>query len=107
MWRSPWRSRRSHTASIPAARAVAPGGRVTGIETTATRDGDGWILCGEKIFITNSLNADVFFIAAKTAPDAGHRGLSMFLLERETSGFRIDIHRGKPFIEHAVFRADD
>ena len=66
----------------------AAGSNVAGIETTATRDGDGWILCGEKIFITNSLNADVFFIAAKTAPQAGHRGLSMFLLDRETAGFR-------------------
>jgi acyl-CoA dehydrogenase len=73
----------------------AAGSNVAGIETTATRDGDGWILCGEKIFITNSLNADVFFIAAKTAPQAGHRGVSMFLVDRETAGFGIQEMHGK------------
>jgi acyl-CoA dehydrogenase len=73
----------------------AAGSNVAGIETTATRDGDVWILCGEKIFITNSLNADVFFIAAKTAREAGHGGLSMFLLERETPGFRVEEMHGK------------
>ncbi len=75
----------------------AAGSNVAGIETTATRDGDGdgWILRGEKIFITNSLNADLFFIAAKTAPALGHRGVSMFLVERDTPRFNVEEMHGK------------
>jgi acyl-CoA dehydrogenase len=71
------------------------GSNVAGIETVATRDGNGWMLHGEKIFITNSLNADLFFIAAKTTPAAGHRGISMFLVEREMPRFRIEEMHGK------------
>jgi alkylation response protein AidB-like acyl-CoA dehydrogenase len=73
----------------------AAGSNVAGIETTAMRSGDGWILYGQKIYITNSLNADLFFIAAKTAPEAGHRGISMFLVERDTPGFGIEELHGK------------
>jgi alkylation response protein AidB-like acyl-CoA dehydrogenase len=71
------------------------GSNVAGMESTARRDGEGWILCGEKMFITNSLNADLFFIAAKTSPAAGHRGISMFLVERKTPGFHVDELKGK------------
>lgn len=71
------------------------GSNVSAIETTARRDGAGWKLNGSKIFITNSLHADVFCIAAKTNPSAGHRGISMFLVPRETPGFLIEEMKGK------------
>ena len=71
------------------------GSNVAGMKSTAARDGDGWVLSGEKMFITNSLNADLFFVAAKTDPTAGHRGLSMFLVERQTPGLAVEELKGK------------
>src|SRR5690606_33504976 len=57
------------------------GTNVAAIQTTAVRDSDGWLLSGEKIFITNGVNADLYFIAAKTDPARGRQGISMFLVE--------------------------
>jgi acyl-CoA dehydrogenase len=71
------------------------GTNVAGIKTTAVRDGDGWILTGEKKYITNGVNADLYFIAAKTDPPLGRQGISMFLVERETAGFGAVEMRGK------------
>jgi alkylation response protein AidB-like acyl-CoA dehydrogenase len=73
----------------------AAGSNVAGIQTTARRTSDGWQLDGEKIFITNGYRADVYFVAAKTAPEAGHRGISMFLVERSTGGFEAELMHGK------------
>ena len=71
-----------------------PGGGsdVAAIRTRATRDGDGYVLNGSKMFITNGALADLYFVAARVeAGDAGrrHRGISMFLVERETPGFTV------------------
>jgi alkylation response protein AidB-like acyl-CoA dehydrogenase len=57
--------------------------------TRAVRDGDEWVLNGQKIFITNGSVADVFVVTAKTDPDAGTRGISSFILEKDTPGFRL------------------
>ena len=54
---------------------------VSGIRTTATRDGDGWRLSGEKIWIHNAPVADVGFVLARTDPEAGHRGMSIFMVD--------------------------
>jgi acyl-CoA dehydrogenase len=62
------------------------GSDVGGISTRASRDGDGWRLSGLKTFITNGSIADVLIVAAKTAPDEGHRGISLFVVERDTPG---------------------
>ncbi|MEW6297995.1 MAG: acyl-CoA dehydrogenase family protein [Thermodesulfobacteriota bacterium] len=67
----------------------AAGSDVAGIQTTAVRDGDTYVLNGSKIFITNSVHADVFCVAAKTDKDKGHRGISLFIVERDTPGFRL------------------
>ncbi|NOT58532.1 MAG: acyl-CoA dehydrogenase [Deltaproteobacteria bacterium] len=67
----------------------AAGSDVGGIQTTAVKDGDSYVINGAKIFITNSVHADVFCVAAKTIKDAGHRGISMFIVERETPGFQL------------------
>jgi acyl-CoA dehydrogenase len=71
------------------------GSNVSAIKSTAHRDGNGWVLRGEKMFITNSLNADLFFIAAKTNPTAGHRGISMLLVDRQIPGFSVEELKGK------------
>ncbi len=71
------------------------GSNVAAMQTTARRQSDRWQLNGSKIFITNAVQADLFFIAAKTDPSAGHRGISMFLLERDTPGFTVEELKGK------------
>ena len=65
----------------------AAGSDVGAILTKALPDGDGWVLSGSKTFVTNGPVADLVVVAAKTAPDAGHRGISLFALERGTRGF--------------------
>lgn len=54
--------------------------------TTAVRDGNGWVLNGRKVFITNAGVAGTFVVAAVTDPDAGSRGISMFVLEKGMDG---------------------
>ena len=64
------------------------GSDVAGLRTRAERDGNGWMLNGTKMFITNGVHADIYLIAAKTDPDAkGSRGVSMFIVEKGTPGF--------------------
>jgi acyl-CoA dehydrogenase len=63
------------------------GSDVAGIRTTARRDGDDWVLNGSKIFITNGVHADLYFIAAKSGP--GKREVSMFIVEKGTPGFSV------------------
>src|SRR6476660_945872 len=55
------------------------GSDVAGIRTTARRDGDHWVLNGTKLFITNGVHADLYFIAAKTETNAtsARHGMSM------------------------------
>jgi len=66
------------------------GSDVAGMRTTARKDGDHWVLNGAKMFITNGVNADVVFVAAKTDLAAkGSRGVSMFIVERGTAGFSV------------------
>lgn len=59
---------------------------VSGIRTSAVRDGDGWILNGGKIWIHNAPVADVGFVLARTDKDAGHRGMSIFIVDLHSSG---------------------
>ena len=66
------------------------GSDVAGIRTRASRDGNGWVLNGAKMFITNGVLADLYFVAARTDPQAkGSRGISMFIVEKGASGFRV------------------
>jgi acyl-CoA dehydrogenase len=65
------------------------GSDVAAIRTTARREGDGFVLNGTKMFITNGGIADLVFIAAKTDPAAkGSRGISIFAVEKDTPGFK-------------------
>ena len=66
------------------------GSDVAGLRTRARREGGQWVLNGTKMFITNGVHADLYFIAARTDPDAkGSRGISMFIVEKGTPGFRV------------------
>jgi acyl-CoA dehydrogenase len=59
------------------------GSDVSGMRTRATRHGDKYVLNGSKCFITNGGYADWFTVYAKTDPDAGHRGISAFLVRKD------------------------
>ncbi len=59
------------------------------LRATAERDGDGYVLNGTKIFITSGTYAGVVMVAAKTDKDAGKRGMSVFLVEAGTPGFKV------------------
>lgn len=63
------------------------GSDVQGIRTNAVRDGDGWVLNGSKIFITNGIHADVVIVAAITDPGKGAKGTSLFLVDAALPGF--------------------
>jgi acyl-CoA dehydrogenase len=68
------------------------GSDMAGITTRAVRDGDGYRLTGSKIFITNGVYGDLYFVAARTSPgteERRHAGISMFLVERDTPGFTV------------------
>ncbi len=68
------------------------GSDVAAIRTRARRvnDGDGWVLDGTKMFITNGVHADLVFVAARTDPHArGSRGISIFAVEKGTPGLRV------------------
>jgi alkylation response protein AidB-like acyl-CoA dehydrogenase len=56
--------------------------------TRAVRDGDEWVINGQKIFITNGSIADVIVITAMTDPEKGTRGISSFIVEKETPGYQ-------------------
>lgn len=66
-----------------------------GQQTTAVKDGDDYIINGNKIFITNAGAADVYIIFAMTDKSQGTRGISAFILERGTPGFTIGKHERK------------
>lgn len=59
---------------------------VSGIKTTATRDGDGWVLNGGKIWIHNAPVADLGFVLARTDKEAGNRGMSIFIVDLHAKG---------------------
>jgi len=67
----------------------AAGSDLAGIQTSAVRDGDGYVLNGSKTFISNGQIGDLFIVVAKTEPEAvpPHRGISLFLVEATTPGF--------------------
>jgi alkylation response protein AidB-like acyl-CoA dehydrogenase len=63
------------------------GSDLAGIRTSAVRDGDHWVLNGQKTFITNGEMADLVIVVAKTDPSRGARGLSLIAVESGTPGF--------------------
>ncbi len=62
------------------------GSDVAGMRTTATKEGTNYIINGSKTFITNGVFSDYLVVAAKTSPELGNKGMSIFVLDRETKG---------------------
>src|SRR2546423_943264 len=65
----------------------AAGSDLQGIQTRAVRDGDDWVLNGQKTFITNGINSDLVIVVAKTDPEKGAHGISLLVVERGMPGF--------------------
>src|SRR5204863_5225411 len=66
------------------------GSDVSGMRTTAVKKGDKYVINGSKCFITNGGYADYYTVYAKTDKDAGHKGISAFVVEREWDGVTVD-----------------
>ena len=62
------------------------GSDVAGMRTTAVKSGDKYIINGSKTFITNGVYADYYIVAAKTQPELGNKGISVFLVDTNTPG---------------------
>jgi acyl-CoA dehydrogenase len=80
--------------ALTAIAVTEPGGGsdVAAIRTRAARDGNSYVLNGSKMFITNGVLADVYFVAARIESGGSgkrHKGISMFLVERDTPGFTV------------------
>lgn len=68
------------------------GSDLQALRTSAVRNGDGWVLNGQKAFVSGGLSADLVIVAASTAPGTGAAGLTLFVVERDFPGFE----RGRP-----------
>src|SRR6266545_6281917 len=64
------------------------GSDVSALRTTAKRDGNEWVLNGQKVFITNGGVASVFVVVATVDPELGHRGQAAFVIGPDTQGIR-------------------
>ena len=65
------------------------GSDAAGIKTRAARDGAGWVLNGQKTFISDGLFSDFFVVSAVTDPSAGAMGISLFIVDKGLPGFAI------------------
>ena len=63
------------------------GSDLAALKTTAVRDGDDWVLNGSKTFITNGYSADLVLVAARTSPEKGAKGITLFGVEAGMPGF--------------------
>ncbi len=64
------------------------GSDLQAVQTTAVRDGNHYVITGQKTFISNGQNADIVIVVAKTDPEAGAHGISLILVEADRPGFR-------------------
>lgn len=78
---------RGETIGALAMTEPGTGSDLRGIRTSARPDGDDWILNGQKTFISSGIMADLVIVAARTDPDAGSRGFSLMVVERDMPGF--------------------
>src|SRR3954471_18946247 len=79
----------SETVGAYALSESGSGSDAFGLATRAEKRGDKWILNGQKLWITNSAEANVFIVFANTDPAAGYRGITAFIIERDFTGFRV------------------
>ena len=60
-----------------------------GLACRANQDGDDWVLTGQKLWITNGYEAGIYIVFATVDPEAGYKGITAFLVERESEGFTV------------------
>ena len=89
-----WLPRVKEGSAIAAFAITEPeaGSDVSAIKTTARRNGEEYVIDGGKTFISNAGLADFYTVFAKTDAEAGHKGISAFVVERETPGFMVEEH---------------
>jgi len=78
---------RGETITAVAITEPGAGSDVAGLKTKAVRDGDHWVLNGSKLFITNGVHANLYFVAARTG--TGRHAISIFAVEKGTPGFTV------------------
>src|SRR5947208_10187718 len=79
----------SETVGAYALSESGSGSDAFGLATRAGRRGDRWVLDGQKLWITNGAEAQVFVVFATADPSAGYRGITAFIIERAFKGFKI------------------
>ena len=102
--------KRRYMPDIVAGRRVAAvamtepdaGSDLASMRTTARRDGDSWVLNGSKVFITNGVHGDIYFVAAKTGEPGRNHQISMFIVEKGTPGFTV----ARPLKKHGWLSSD-
>ena len=65
------------------------GSDVAGMRTTAIKQGDTYVINGSKTFITNGVYCDYMIVAAKTSPELNHKGISIFIVDKESKGVSV------------------
>ena len=79
----------SDTVGAYALSEAGSGSDAFALRCTATRAGDDWILNGQKLWITNGAEAGLYIVFANIDPSSGYRGITAFLVDRETPGFSV------------------
>lgn len=100
-----WLPKMARGEAIGALAMTEPGAGsdVQKIKTTAIRDGDDFVINGQKVFITNGGNCDLVVVACKTDPAQGAKGTSLILIPFGTPGFR----KGNQLLEKVGWKAQD
>jgi len=78
------------------------GSDLASMRTTARREGNEWVLNGAKMFITNGVHGEIFFVAAKTGEVGRNHQISMFIVEKGTPGFTV----ARPLKKHGWLSSD-
>ncbi|HEX7977210.1 MAG TPA: acyl-CoA dehydrogenase family protein [Gemmatimonadaceae bacterium] len=79
----------SDTVGAYALSEPSSGSDAFGLTTRAERGGDGWVLTGRKMWITNGAEAGIYVLFANTDPSLGYKGITAFIVEREMAGFSV------------------
>lgn len=79
----------SGTVGAYALSEAGSGSDAFALQTRAVRDGSGWLLSGRKLWITNAAEAGLFLLFANADPAAGYKGITCFVIERDSPGFRV------------------
>jgi alkylation response protein AidB-like acyl-CoA dehydrogenase len=79
----------SNTVGAYALSEAGSGSDAFGLATRAEKHGDDWSLTGRKLWITNGAEAGIFVVFANANPQAGYKGITAFVIERDTPGFKV------------------